>query len=149
MTEKQKQYHRVYRAKHLSKIQTYNHEYQKRYRKKYLGNSENKTRAKEYAKEYRKKNRERIKAYQKVWRKKHNIPLKKAWREKIVEKYGAYCRECKATQNLTLQHIVPQCIGGKYSYENLEILCLKCNIRNYHKLVKLALKFYFEHKDTL
>ena len=47
-------------------------------------------------------------------------------------------------EDLTIQHIIPRCIGGKTNYENLEILCFKCNIQDYHLLVKKALEFYFK-----
>ena len=63
---------------------------------------------------------------------------------KIADRDGEYCRNCLTSENLTLNHIKPKLIGGKYSYENLEIMCKRCNIRAYRDICKVALQFYFE-----
>jgi 5-methylcytosine-specific restriction endonuclease McrA len=70
---------------------------------------------------------------------------KRVWFKRISIRDGLVCRKCGQTENLTLEHKIPRCVGGKYSFDNLEILCLKCNMNNYHELVKKALKFYFNN----
>ena len=70
------------------------------------------------------------------------------WFMKILKRDGAKCRQCGAVKKLTLEHIKPKCVGGKNSFENLIILCLSCNVKNYRKLVKEALEFYFENKKV-
>jgi 5-methylcytosine-specific restriction endonuclease McrA len=78
-----------------------------------------------------------------------NGTFTKRWIKKIAERDGMYCRECKSTDNLTLQHKIPKSIGGKYSYENLEILCFSCNIKAWDTLIKKALKTYFKSDDIV
>ena len=72
---------------------------------------------------------------------------KQLWREKIIKRDGRFCKNCKAVDNLTLEHKIPECIGGEYSYENLIILCLKCNMKKYKELVKEALEYYFKSRN--
>lgn len=52
------------------------------------------------------------------------------WQE-LLETYGAVCMnpECLSTQKLTRDHIVPLISGGSDTIENIQILCMKCNIR--------------------
>lgn len=76
----------------------------------------------------------------------YGLSIKKKWMKRIKDRDGAVCARCGSKDNLTLQHKIPKCIGGKYSYDNLEILCLKCNMNDYHELVKKALKFYFDNQ---
>lgn len=47
-------------------------------------------------------------------------------RTKILERDGK-CLECGATDNLTLDHIVPRSLGGSHEEENLQTLCRRCN----------------------
>jgi 5-methylcytosine-specific restriction endonuclease McrA len=96
---------------------------------------------KECWKRYTLKYPEKIKLHRKESR------ISYIWLKKIAERDGYECRNCHITKKLTLQHKIPKCIGGNYSYENLEILCFQCNIKDYYSLVKKALKFYFENKD--
>ena len=62
---------------------------------------------------------------------------------KLIERDGAKCKNCGTKEDLTIEHKIPQCIGGEWSQENLEILCRICNIKAYNSLVKKALKLYF------
>lgn len=54
------------------------------------------------------------------------------------------CRSCGSKENLTVNHIVPKCIGGGDEKENLEVLCNSCNSVEYHKIVIKALRQYFK-----
>lgn len=107
-------------------------------RKKYnnsivLYRQQHKLEAREYAKKYRQN------------RKSKGFPngIASKWFKKISDRDGAVCKHCLTKEDLSINHIVPKCIGGEYSYENLEILCRRCNVKEYHRLVQKALKKYF------
>ena len=38
-----------------------------------------------------------------------------------------YCLNCKTTENLTVDHIIPICRGGTDDEGNLQCLCFSCN----------------------
>lgn len=38
-----------------------------------------------------------------------------------------HCRHCGTTQTLTFDHIIPVVLNGGSSFNNVTILCLKCN----------------------
>ena len=126
----------------------------------------NKAKIAEYKQTYRKVNSQKIAAYQKIYRELNKETLCKkrlqekitngwirqkkeagisyrTWLDRIIKRDGKKCRKCGTSESLTLNHKIPRCIGGEYSYENLEILCRVCNIKDYHSLVKKALKSYF------
>ena len=102
---------------------------------------------KEYHRGWRERNREKVNAYAREYYKKFKPINKKytskVWFKRISERDGSICSDCGTKKNLTLEHIIPKCIGGKYSYDNLKILCLKCNMRAYRDLVRLSLKEHF------
>lgn len=62
----------------------------------------------------------------------------------VVKRDNNKCRICETSENLTINHKIPSSAGGSSRIDNLEILCFKCNIKEYHRIVKIALKFYFE-----
>ena len=47
----------------------------------------------------------------------------------LVEVYGMEqkCIFCGATENLTVDHVIPRAKGGKNELSNYVILCSKCN----------------------
>ena len=102
-----------------------------------------------YMNEYARRNPDKVKEYR--LKSRLNLRLKgkkypsqkQIWFKKIVERDGNMCKECGTTENLTIEHKIPKGIGGKDSYKNLEILCLKCNMKRYKELVNKALKQYF------
>lgn len=47
--------------------------------------------------------------------------------EKKNLKEGAFCSCCGSTDNLTIDHIIPEVMGGDLSEENRQILCYRCN----------------------
>jgi len=104
-----------------------------------------------WQKTYRARNLETIRIRQRVRNKKspnvHGLKsIKSRWMKRLIERDGEKCGNCGNKENLTLEHIIPQCVGGKYEEDNLRVLCLNCNIKTYHKLVKDALRFYFQNK---
>ena len=104
-----------------------------------------------WQKEYRVKNLDAIRKYQAekartayklgIWKRYDDTVLKK-----LAERDGRKCKMCSVTENLTIEHIIPRCVGGGNALDNLEILCKTCNIKTYHRLVKTALIFYFKNK---
>jgi 5-methylcytosine-specific restriction endonuclease McrA len=59
------------------------------------------------------------------------VPLN---RKNILKRDGFKCVYCGGTSDLTIDHIVPKCRGGKSSWENLVSACTKCNNKKDDKL---------------
>lgn len=55
--------------------------------------------------------------------------IPEALRNKIFERDGFNCVKCGSTSDLTIDHIIPFSRGGQTTEDNLQTLCLKCNIR--------------------
>src|SRR5512139_417139 len=55
--------------------------------------------------------------------------IPKALRQKIYERDGFCCVECRGTEDLSIDHIVPVICGGDNSEDNLQTLCRSCNSR--------------------
>ncbi len=49
-----------------------------------------------------------------------------------------YCGKRFATSELSLDHVVPTCLGGGTSWENLVCACVKCNVRKGGRTPKQA-----------
>jgi 5-methylcytosine-specific restriction endonuclease McrA len=47
----------------------------------------------------------------------------------IMKRDGYKCLYCGATENLTLDHIIPQSRGGEDTWENLATSCGSCNVK--------------------
>ena len=69
-------------------------------------------------------------------------------REELLLKYDNRCLFCSSNENLSIDHIIPQMIGGKDEIDNLRILCLKCNDKRHLELTKNALLYYFSNGFT-
>lgn len=54
-----------------------------------------------------------------------NVPP--ATREEVLKRDGHRCVRCKATNNLSIDHIFPRSIGGNHAIANLRTLCRSCN----------------------
>lgn len=54
-----------------------------------------------------------------------NVPSQLA--ETVLARDGHKCLRCKATSDLTIDHIFPQCVGGTHAISNLRTLCRSCN----------------------
>jgi len=54
-----------------------------------------------------------------------HVPIK--IRRAVFARDGHRCQWCGATDDLTLDHIWPQLLGGEHTLENLRVLCRSCN----------------------
>lgn len=50
-------------------------------------------------------------------------------RQNIFKRDGYKCQYCAATQDLTLDHVLPKSRGGKTNWDNLTTACRRCNAR--------------------
>ena len=50
-------------------------------------------------------------------------------RATILERDGRYCRQCGTTEDLSIDHIIPERLGGTLDPDNLQVLCRSCNSR--------------------
>lgn len=48
-------------------------------------------------------------------------------RERIMVRDGRHCRQCGATEKLTIDHVMPRSLGGGGDDDNLQVLCASCN----------------------
>lgn len=49
-------------------------------------------------------------------------------RVRLIQRDGEHCRYCHAESDLTIEHILPKCRGGRnLDISNLCLLCKKCN----------------------
>lgn len=59
--------------------------------------------------------------------------------EKKFYKKKSKCKYCKTTENLTIDHKIPKCQGGKDEIKNYQTLCYECN----------SIKSGLSHKEVL
>lgn len=52
---------------------------------------------------------------------------KAAKREHLTKRDGYCCAKCGSVKDITLDHIIPKCKGGRDIIENLQLLCFSCN----------------------
>ncbi len=72
---------------------------------------------------------------------------KRLWRKQIKESWDHKCAYCGSEDNLTLDHIVPQCKGGMDVKTNVVACCHSCNQSKGHdhwKLWYVQQEFYNE-----
>jgi len=53
--------------------------------------------------------------------------IPQALRDLVMERDEFRCQRCGATENLSLDHIIPFSFGGPDTEENLRVLCRSCN----------------------
>jgi 5-methylcytosine-specific restriction endonuclease McrA len=74
---------------------------------------------------------------------------KRMWRNDIKESWNHKCAYCDSEDNLTIDHIVPQCNGGLDIKTNVIACCHSCNQSKGHehwKLWYVQQDFYSENK---
>lgn len=69
------------------------------------------------------------------------IPISKIMSEKpsrsmIYTRDENKCQYCGSTRNLTIDHVIPKCKGGKNTYSNLVVACNSCNTKKGNKLLE-------------
>jgi hypothetical protein len=57
---------------------------------------------------------------------------KKLWKNSIKDEWNRKCAYCKSEEDLTLDHVIPQCKGGRDVKTNLVCACKKCNLSKAH-----------------
>lgn len=50
-------------------------------------------------------------------------------KSKLISLYGESCMKCGSTERVVVDHIKSRCVGGTNEFENLQLLCWKCNKR--------------------
>lgn len=68
-------------------------------------------------------------AYKKV-----KIPT--ALRSQVFERDFHACKQCGSAENLTVDHIYPEILGGGIDLDNLQTLCRSCNSSKGARIVK-------------
>ena len=70
----------------------------------------------------------RASAYNKIPRRLRRVPNIQAKIERLAKRDGGKkCRYCGATENLTIDHVIPISVCKINEDRNWQILCLKCN----------------------
>jgi CRISPR/Cas system Type II protein with McrA/HNH and RuvC-like nuclease domain len=54
-------------------------------------------------------------------------------RERIYKRDGWKCVYCESKRNLTIDHVLPKCRGGKNTWSNLVTCCNSCNSKKNNK----------------
>jgi hypothetical protein len=57
---------------------------------------------------------------------------KRLWRKNIKEQWENKCAYCQSEENITLDHIIPQCKGGLDIKTNVVACCHSCNQSKAH-----------------
>jgi hypothetical protein len=52
---------------------------------------------------------------------------KRLWRQNIKDSWNNKCAYCESEENITLDHILPQCKGGLDIKTNVVVCCHSCN----------------------
>jgi hypothetical protein len=52
---------------------------------------------------------------------------KRLWRKNIKEQWENKCAYCESEENITLDHVIPQCKGGLDIKTNVVACCHSCN----------------------
>lgn len=77
---------------------------------------------------------------------------RRLWKQSIKEKWNHKCAYCGTrNEDLTLDHIVPQSLGGNDHITNIVCCCLKCNRSKAHENWEqwfFRQKFFTEERYT-
>jgi len=74
---------------------------------------------------------------------------KRLWRQKIKDSWNNKCAYCGSEEDLTIDHIIPQCKGGTDFTKNVVCCCKNCNQSKGHdhwKLWYVQQDFYSEER---
>lgn len=74
---------------------------------------------------------------------------KRIWRKHIKDSWDNKCAYCGSEENLTIDHVIPQCKGGADFTKNVVCCCKACNQSKGHdhwKLWYVQQDFYSEEK---
>lgn len=136
----QRAYAKEYRARNSEKIKARISSYQKKHREEYSTRTRMwRASNPEKVKEYKKKNREKNVVYGQNRR----ARLKKVGGKYTINQWLALCKKyknkclCCGLENvkLTPDHIIPIALGGTNNIENIQPLCLPCNMRKGTKTI--------------
>lgn len=148
--EKIKEQNRVRARKNYKKSPEIHRQRVKESRKKHPHLEERRRAAKEYQKEHPEvHNRANKKWYKAHPEKKVEKRHKRRIREKntdgksftsyewklLCHEYGNICLKCGQKKKLTPDHVIPLALGGSNSIDNIQPLCLDCNV---HKGIKIV-----------
>lgn len=61
-------------------------------------------------------------------------------RMKVYERDGNKCLRCGRKENLTLDHVIPSCLGGSSAISNLQTLCELCNQLKGKKIIDYRIR---------
>jgi len=74
--------------------------------------------------------KEKKRPKQKVLKYLGSVDYLKPYDAKTIFKRDNYkCKNCAAEENLTIDHIIPLVKGGNNDLENLQVLCMLCNLK--------------------
>lgn len=107
--------------------------YEKRYEKWY---EKNRMKVCERNRQWRQNNKEKWSLINRAQRHRRRALGKINYQEwlKKIKDCGNMCLFCKAMGKLTIDHIIPVSKGGTNSIDNLQPLCLSCNIKKSDKV---------------
>lgn len=63
--------------------------------------------------------------------------ISKDLRNRVMDKCNRKCVNCASTHRLAIDHIFPISKGGPTIFENLQVLCIICNLKKSNKLVSI------------
>jgi 5-methylcytosine-specific restriction enzyme A len=75
-------------------------------------------------------------------------PISAAARSYVFDRDGHQCQTCGATENLTIDHIIPLAQGGTNDISNFQTLCQSCNSRKGARITPENQR-YFSSKGRL
>lgn len=148
-SERLKQYYKKNSEKIKNKVSEYSRSnfdkisfYNKNIRKKDKKSSaiyyeKNKDRILKNVKEWRKNNRDKRKLYNYRRRKTESVGsfTKDEWKD-LCNKHNNKCLCCGMNNiKLTVDHVIPLCVGGTNNIDNLQPLCRSCNSKKGKKII--------------